>query len=134
MGGEEDKTMFASTAGGGFSIQFSNGWKVSAQFHEGAYCSRDQRSVDESYGLYRMAQTRSPNAEIAVIGETNGFLRISDEDVAGYVSADTVAKVIATVATFPEESEVSELRAERLGALLRSIVELDFPDGRSEDS
>ncbi len=93
--------MFVTTHyGKGFQIQFANGYMVSVQFGPGNYCT------DRDMFEYEPTRThKSRDAEIAVI-DTNGEWATRrmcadlgwdnpGDDVMGYVSADSVAKVIA---------------------------------------
>lgn len=57
--------MFRITNGKGFSIDFSNGYKVSVQFGPGNYCEHYDRSIGKDEVACGRAGSR--NAEVAVI-------------------------------------------------------------------
>lgn len=95
--------MFKITDGRGFHIQFSNGYIVSVQFGPGNYC--DNRRL--GFGRAAEGTGTCANAEVAV------FLQDPDrawyrptclnagDDVAGYVTPDQLAQVIAEVQALP---------------------------------
>lgn len=106
--------MFRSCENKGFQIEFSNGYLVSCQFGGFNYCAKRTYDPDKFFKEREERIWESEDCEVAVIntnldgGELNGFvtgeifeqmkLEISnDEMVAGWVSADDVAKIIAYV-------------------------------------
>ena len=101
--------MFYSTMRKGFQITFENGLKVSVQWGAGNYCDNHfPKDMDFSFSK----DAKSSDAELAVI--YNGkFLDPqhfideeigSDGDVAGYLSAEQVAKIIYNASTMPVET------------------------------
>lgn len=109
--------MFYVTAGKGFRVQFVNGWALSVQFGPGNYCGNSERhdfAAELAYAKGERAEASSPDAEIAIIHEETGeFLRLGCDTVAGYVSAEIVALIMAILArpTMPTEETFNEIRA-----------------------
>ena len=88
----------------GFSITFSNDFRLSVQFGPGNYCEHYQEPfpVEDITGYWR-----SLDAEIAVISPTGDMLQFQNEEtVLGYVSVETLVKVIAYVAALTEQPDV----------------------------
>ena len=106
--------MFKITDGKGFHIQFSNGYVVSVQFGGGNYC--DNRLYGTPPGGLRDAGTCA-NAEVAVFlhDPDRGWYRPTclnrGDDVAGYVTPDQLAQVIAEVQALPSADDVMTLSA-----------------------
>jgi hypothetical protein len=73
--------MFATNNTNGFRMTFANGWAVSVQWHAGCYASE-------------RGQRETKTAEVAVIRPDGEF----DGDVHGWMTTDTVAKLMAKVA------------------------------------
>lgn len=77
----------------GFQVQFDNGYTVSVQFGPSNYC--DNYDMDwKDVGDF----VESANAEIAIIKPDNGgFELLIDDDVAGHVTPDQIAKIMQYV-------------------------------------
>lgn len=101
--------MFSITENKGFQITFENGYTISCQFGTGSYC--DRRSFTEPYGSeLGMRRVESANCEVAIWRDNGDFITgaicdAADVDVdgdgmvAGYVSPEAVAKLIAYIST-----------------------------------
>jgi hypothetical protein len=63
----------------GFAMTFNNGWTISVQWHEGAYCE----------GKYSADKT-SANAEIAIWNQSGNWFDFGDNQVKGYCTAEEV--------------------------------------------
>lgn len=98
--------MLASYRNSGFQLGFENGYTVSVQFSSSNYCS------NKSFTCQKWTDTevlnKSDNAEVAIFLTASGAWRTKEvflslfeldisDDVEGYVSADTVAQIIAYV-------------------------------------
>lgn len=102
--------MFRITDHKGFQITFANGYTISCQFGFGNYC---ERKYDGAVGAERdMYIVRSKDCEVAiwrndgarnfVTGEICEYANLdisNDGDVAGYVSPEDVAKLIAYISS-----------------------------------
>lgn len=90
--------MFQSCYNRGFKMKFQNGWTVSVQFGTGNYCERQDYSkgIDSDCAAPLVI---SHDAEIAVWRGKLDMIRIGNDHVAGHVSADQAARVIAYVQT-----------------------------------
>lgn len=99
--GKEMSPGFHTRDSQGFQVTFENGFTVSVQFGFGNYCeNKADRQVN---GLVRMVDCK--DAEVAVFYPNGGFVPISDggsaDDIAGWVSPDHVAVLMAIVAQLP---------------------------------
>ena len=115
--------MFMSCLNRGFRIGFANGYEVSCQFGKNHYCERRSHNIDELIAEERFENPErmviSHDCEIAIMKRTNaqtsdefvefvtkkvldkmGFgqddYRV-DDMVAGYITADEVAKILSYV-------------------------------------
>lgn len=101
--------MFLSTMRKGFHMTFENGLAVSVQWGAGNYCD-NHFPEDKDFSFSKDA--KSSTAEIAVIykGEFLNPQYFIDEEissdgmVAGYLSAEHVAKVIYNASTMPVDT------------------------------
>lgn len=87
---------FAITDGKGFHLAFSNGWKISVQWGPGNYgdhYSDYGRPKPDRNGFYQ-----SNEAEVAIFKDGK-WLTVNGQDVAGYVSADEVGRLIGLLAS-----------------------------------
>lgn len=87
---------FTSCLNKGFQMTFDNGFRISVQWGHGNYCAVKDKGMwgDEQKEDY----WESASAEIAVFDGDSRFIDIREDDmVAGWLSTDTVAKVIAVV-------------------------------------
>lgn len=116
---------FRITCGKGLQMTFANGWGVSVQFGPGNYTDCE----GGRFGDFRAPGKRAAeggiwaasSAEVAVFvpearateGVCGHFLsRITScDDVAGWVSPDNVAALLATVAGFDADTPDAEARA-----------------------
>ena len=100
--------MLTINNGCGFQLTFENGITVSVQFGYGHYCAnRNNRNFSRP-----QERCSSDNAEVAVIGANGEWLTREVfeklgwddpcDDVAGYVAADEVAKLIAACQALPK--------------------------------
>lgn len=65
----------------GFAMTFKNGWTISVQWHEGAYCEgRHKPDADKS----------SINAEIAIWNQAGDWFDFGNDQVKGYCTAEEV--------------------------------------------
>lgn len=94
---------FAATMNKGFALTFDNGYSISVQWGPNNYCGfRDLKA-----GFFGPMKTpdgiwRSETAEIQILDNndnavTNKFVATND-DVAGWLSSDEIAAIIAKVA------------------------------------
>ena len=98
---------FTSCLNKGFSMAFENGFRISVQWGIGNYCA--VRDKDEWNAPQKQDYWDSVNAEIAVFDNHSRFIDIrKDDQVAGWLSTDTVAKVIAIVSSAKTPEEVSK--------------------------
>ena len=103
---------FRISEGKGFHIVFANGFAVSVQFGPGNYAdipeAQGGRFGDFEGPLRALKEHRAweaGSAEIAVFAPDGEFLNIQEHDqVAGYVSPEHVAAVIALASVFPAET------------------------------
>ena len=63
----------------GFSMTFANGWTISVQWHQGAYC--DGRHSENA---------ESANAEIAIWDYNGDWCNFGNDQVKGYCTPDEV--------------------------------------------
>lgn len=100
--------MFRSCENKGFQIEFANGYTVSCQFGGFNYCSKRTYDPDDFFKERNERVWESEDCEVAIIDKAGEFvtgevfelmqLDISnDEMVAGWVSAENVAKILAYV-------------------------------------
>ena len=103
---------FTNSYNKGFRMTFGNGFSISVQWGVGNYCEKKESGQwDEST---KYAEWDSNSAEIAVFDKNGGYITITNypDVVAGWLSADTVAKCITIIqsATTKEEIE-TKIRA-----------------------
>jgi hypothetical protein len=81
---------FAITGSKGFHMKFSNGWKISVQWGPASY-------GDNYSAPYRPIPDpcESNLAEVAVFKPDGSWASINGSDVAAYITADEVGKLIA---------------------------------------
>ena len=98
---------FTSCLNKGFQMEFGNGFRISVQWGIGNYCA--VREID-AYGTPpKQDYWESTSAEIAVFDGDTRFIDIREDDqVAGWLSTDTVAKVIAIVSSAKTANEISK--------------------------
>lgn len=101
--------MFRSCENKGFQIKFGNGFVVSCQFGVFSYCSNHSFCPEDVHKEKKVPIWECDDCEVAIINSRNGEfitgeilgrmgLNISNDGmVAGWVSADDVAKIIAYV-------------------------------------
>ena len=98
--------MLASYRNSGFQLGFENGYTVSVQFGTSNYCSNKSFIYQEWTDTEVL--NKSDNAEVAIFLTKSGDWRTKEvfkdlfelalnDDVEGYVPADTVAQLIAYV-------------------------------------
>lgn len=95
--------MFKITEGRGFHITFANGYTISVQFGIGNYCTnRHDRNAQLQQADCNL---QCENAEVAAYAQNGNWYRPtclnSGDDVAGYVTPDQLAQVIAEVQALP---------------------------------
>jgi len=99
---------FTSCLNKGFQMTFDNGFRISVQWGHGNYCEVKNKGMwgDEQKQDY----WDSTSAEIAVFGENDNMLNLRGDDsfdtVAGWLSTDMVAKVIAIVQSAKTDKEI----------------------------
>lgn len=105
--------MLTITAGTGFQMVL-NGYTVSVQFGGGNYCQHRHLGWQLPKQMWK-----SEDAEIAVWeNSTNEWLRLGNgDDVAGWVSAEKVGKVIGIIASATSET------TEELSQKCREVLE-----------
>ena len=98
---------FETTMNKGFMMQFENGFKISVQWGVGNYCTRKmdgdfKESMNQDHW-------ESATAEIAVFGKDGNMIPLTKHDtVAGWLTTDEVAKVIAICSSAASDEEVSK--------------------------
>lgn len=98
---------FTSCLNKGFSMTFENGFRISVQWGIGNYC--DVKDKDEWNAPQKQDYWDSTSAEIAVFDNHSRFIDIrKDDTVAGWLSTDTVAKIIAIVSSAKTPEEISK--------------------------
>tara|TARA_R100000322_G_scaffold77963_1_gene48972 strand:- start:228 stop:581 length:354 start_codon:yes stop_codon:yes gene_type:complete len=102
---------FKITSHKGFNLTFNNGWQVSVQFGPGNYCERQEDNYDSPKNSEFWS---SNNAEIAVWHssnklETGNMVKLEDDVVRGWTTADEVAKVIHLVSTAESDFTSEEM-------------------------
>ena len=98
---------FTSCLNKGFQMEFENGFKISVQWGIGNYCA--VKDKDEWNASQKQDYWDSTSAEIAVFDGDTRFIEIREDDqVAGWLSTDTVAKVIAIVSSAKTANEISK--------------------------
>ena len=121
---------FSITGAKGFHLTFSNGWGISVQFGPGNYSDCQGGRGGSFDGPTTAANGdgiwRASSAEIAVFvpeklvldGESCGhMLMLVNDNVAGWVSADSVGKVIGEITAFTPETS-RETASAVVGAIL----------------
>lgn len=96
---------FTSCLNKGFQMTFDNGFRISVQWGHGNYCAVKDKGMwgDEQKEDY----WESASAEIAVFDGDSRFIDIREDDmVAGWLSTDTVAKVITVVQSAKTVEEI----------------------------
>lgn len=96
---------FYITGGKGFQISFE-GWTVSVQFGPGNYCEHHFKPllsppVQEKEDL--IGSWKSKEAEIAVIKDGHGLIKLGSGTVLGYVTSKQVSELIQQVSTFDKD-------------------------------
>lgn len=96
---------FTSCLNKGFQMEFKNGFRISVQWGIGNYCAvKDKDGWDTPQ---KQDYWDSTSAEIAVFDGDTRFIDIREDDqVAGWLSTDTVAKVIAIVSSAKTSNEI----------------------------
>ena len=108
---------FIATNNKGFQMKFENGFAISVQWGPGNYC---QANGADFGAAMKTDFWESTSAEIAVFGKDGEFINISgyelekedgtvkkvNDVVAGWLSADTVAKCITLVQSATTEEEI----------------------------
>ena len=109
---------FTTSYNKGFRMTFGNGFSISVQWGVGNYCEKKESGQwDEST---KYAEWDSNSAEIAVFDKDGEFINIRgyelenvdgtienhNDVVAGWLSADTVAKCITLVQSATTEEEI----------------------------
>ena len=98
---------FTSCLNKGFQMEFDNGFRISVQWGIGNYCA--VKDKDEWNAPQKQDYWDSISAEIAVFDNDSRFIDIRENDmVAGWLSTDTVAKVIAIVSSAKTANEISK--------------------------
>jgi hypothetical protein len=100
------ESKFTSGYNKGFRMTFENGFAISVQWGVGNYCEKkDDGEWSEST---KHDFWSSNSAEIAVFNKEGGFIEITNypDVVAGWLSTNQVAKVIAIVSSAQTEDEV----------------------------
>lgn len=105
--------------GKGFQLSFENGWGISVQFGSHNYCER--RDFDWKPNEERSNSWESNTAEVAIFppegSSSNGFLRVQNDDVMGWVSANIVGQIIAVLVGLPADADI-ETTGHRIEGLL----------------
>lgn len=96
---------FTSCLNKGFQMTFDNGFRISVQWGIGNYC--EVREKDAYDAPQKQDFWDSTNAEIAVFDNDGGFIEVRDDMVAGWLSTDTVAKVITIVSSAKTAKEIT---------------------------
>ena len=97
---------FTTSYNKGFRMTFGNGFSISVQWGVGNYCEKKESGQwDEST---KYAEWDSNSAEIAVFDKNGGYIEITNypDVVAGWLSADTVAKCITIIQSSITEEEI----------------------------
>ena len=97
---------FTSCLNKGFSMTFDNGFRISVQWGIGNYCA--VKDKDEWNAPQKQDYWDSISAEIAVFDNDGSFIELNDDMVAGWLSTDTVAKIIAIVSSATTANEISK--------------------------
>ena len=98
---------FTSCLNKGFQMEFDNGFRISVQWGIGNYCA--VKDKDEWNAPQKQDYWESTSAEIAVFDGDSRFIDIREDDqVAGWLSTDTVAKVITIVSSAKTANEISK--------------------------
>ena len=96
---------FESCLNKGFKMTFENGFTISVQWGIGNYCS--VRDKDEFNAPKKQDFWDSASCEIAVFDNDGGFIELNDSMVAGWLSTDTVAKVMTIVSSAKTSKEIT---------------------------
>ena len=91
----------------GFHMTFENGFQLSVQWGTMNYCTR--KSFDE-FGIEQKSDHwESATAEISIFKKGGGMVPITEIDtVAGWLTTDEVAKVMAIVSSATSEIEIEK--------------------------
>ena len=98
---------FETTMNRGFMMKFDNGFKISVQFGPMNYC--DKKGSGDWDEPAKQDHWEATSAEIAVFDGDSRFIDIREDDqIAGWLSTDTVAKVITIVSSAKTSNEISK--------------------------
>lgn len=114
---------FTITGAKGFRIEFTNGFALSVQWGPGNYCDRRYGDFDAPS---RVDSWTATSAEIAVFAPSGEFVPLDGDDVAGWVTPNKVAAVMAVVSA----AESCEALSAALVSLLRDETALTFSTTR----
>ena len=83
---------FKSQERPGFQMTFDNGWTISVQWHNFAYCERKGKfSSDDQWSSDDPNPTTSKDAEIAAWDKNGEWYQFEHDQVLGWQTADEVA-------------------------------------------
>jgi hypothetical protein len=99
---------FETTMNKGFMMQFANGFRISVQWGVLNYCTRKNDTEDFNQPQ-NQDHWESATAEIAVFNKDGEMVELTSNDVvAGWLTTDEVAKVIAICSSASSDEEISK--------------------------
>ena len=101
---------FTITQHKGFRLVFDNGFAISVQWGEANYCSRqhDGELNPDFVSPKESDFWTSGSAEVAVFDKKGNMMSLGEDTVAGWLSADQVANLIAIVYFAKNKKELNK--------------------------
>jgi len=101
---------FTITRHKGFRLVFDNGFAISVQWGDGNYCSRQHEGElnPDFVSPEKSDFWTADSAEVAIIDKEGGFISLGEDTVAGWLSSDQVANLIAIVSFAKNKKELNK--------------------------
>ena len=101
---------FTITQHKGFRLVFDNGFAISVQWGEANYCSsqHDDELNPDFVSPKESDFWTSGSAEVAVFDKKGNMMSLGEDTVAGWLSADQVANLIAIVSFAKNKKELNK--------------------------
>ena len=101
---------FTITRHKGFRLVFDNGFAISVQWGEMNYCTRqhDDELNPDFVSPKESDFWTSGSAEVAVFDKKGNMMSLGEDTVAGWLSADQVANLIAIVSFAKNKKELNK--------------------------
>jgi hypothetical protein len=101
---------FTITRHKGFRLVFNNGFAISVQWGDGNYCTRrnDGELNPDFVSPKESDFWTSDSAEVAVFDKKGKMMSLGEDTVAGWLSSDQVANLIAIVSFAKTKRELNK--------------------------